>query len=106
MLGGAGWLIPVIYSRDLNTLALCLAGGFFFLEVVIGPIWSVPMDIAPQYSGTASGLMNTGSAVAAHVSPPAFGHLVDGPGHRRLPLYGSVGLPVLGAGIRFTHPPR
>ncbi len=46
--------------------------GFFFAELVIGPIWSVPMDIAPKYAGTASGLMNTGSAVAAIVSPIVF----------------------------------
>jgi MFS family permease len=107
MLGAAACLIPVIYSRDLNTLALCLAGGFFFLEVVIGPIWSVPMDIAPQYSGTASGLMNTGSAVAAIVSPLAFGYIVDVTGNWQLPFYGSVGLLLLGAVLAFTmHPER
>src|SRR5258708_12190299 len=85
MLGAAGCIIPVVYSRDVTTLALCLSGGFFFLELVIGPIWSVPMDIAPQYSGTASGLMNTGSAIAAIVSPPAFGHILAPPRTRNLP---------------------
>jgi MFS family permease len=107
MLGAAACLIPVIYSRDLNTLALCLTGGFFFLEVVIGPIWSVPMDIAPQYSGTASGLMNTGSAVAAIVSPLVFGYIVDVTGNWQLPFYGSVGLLLIGAVLAFTmHPDR
>jgi MFS family permease len=107
MLGAAACLIPVIYSRDLTTLALCLSGGFFFLEVVIGPIWSVPMDIAPQYSGTASGLMNTGSAVAAIASPLAFGYIVDVTGNWQLPFYGSVGLLLVGAMLAFTmHPDR
>ena len=107
MLGAVACLIPVIFSRDLNTLALCLAGGFFFLEVVIGPIWSVPMDIAPQYSGTASGLMNTGSAVAAIVSPLVFGYIVDVTGNWHLPFYGSVALLLVGSVLAFTmHPDR
>jgi hypothetical protein len=49
------WLIPVIYVRDMYVVAICLAGGFFFAESVIGPMWAIPMDIAPKYSGTASG---------------------------------------------------
>src|SRR5712692_2216373 len=107
MLGAAACIIPVVYSRDVTTLALCLSGGFFFLELVIGPIWSVPMDIAPQYSGTASGLMNTGSAVAAIVSPLAFGYIVDLTGNWNVPFYGSVGLLLVGAVLAFTmHPDR
>jgi MFS family permease len=107
MLGAVACLIPVIFSRDLNTLALCLSGGFFFLELVIGPIWSVPMDIAPQYSGTASGLMNTGSAVAAIASPLVFGYIVDVTGNWQLPFYGSVGLLLVGSVLAFTmHPER
>jgi nitrate/nitrite transporter NarK len=107
MLGATACLIPVLFSRDVFTLALCLSGGFFFLELVIGPIWSVPMDIAPQYSGTASGLMNTGSAVAAIVSPLVFGYIVDVTGNWQLPFYGSVGLLLVGAVLAFTmHPDR
>ncbi|HXN40913.1 MAG TPA: MFS transporter, partial [Myxococcaceae bacterium] len=107
MLGAAACIIPVVYSRDVTTLALCLSGAFFFLELVIGPIWSVPMDIAPQYSGTASGLMNTGSAVAAIVSPLAFGYIVDLTGNWNIPFYGSVGLLLVGAVLSFTmHPDR
>jgi len=107
MLGSAACLIPVLFSRDVVTLALCLSGGFFFLELVIGPIWSVPMDIAPQYSGTASGLMNTGSAVAAIVSPLAFGYIVDLTGNWHLPFYGSISLLLVGSMLAFTmHPDR
>jgi MFS family permease len=94
-------------AGDLTTLALCLSGGFFFLELVIGPIWSVPMDIAPQYSGTASGLMNTGSALAAIVSPPVFGYIVDRTGDWHLPFVGSIVLLVVGTALSFTmHPDR
>jgi hypothetical protein len=42
---------------------------FFFNEMTIGPMWAVPMDIAPKHAGTASGIMNTGSALAAIISP-------------------------------------
>ncbi len=107
MLGAAGCLTPILFTHDLTTLALCLSGGFFFLELVIGPIWSVPMDIAPQHSGTASGLMNTGSALAAIVSPPVFGYIVDRTGDWHLPFIGSIILLVAGTALSFTmHPDR
>lgn len=106
-LGAAACVAPVLFSRDVVTLALCLSGGFFFLELIIGPIWSVPMDIAPEYSGTASGLMNTGSAVAAIVSPLAFGYIVDLTGNWHLPFAISVALLLIGALLAFTmHPDR
>jgi MFS family permease len=107
MLGAAGCLIPVLFLHDVVPLALCLSGGFFFLEIVIGPIWSVPMDIAPQYAGTASGLMNSGSALAAIVSPLAFGYIVDVTKDWHLPFYGSIGLLLVGTVLSFTmHPDR
>ena len=56
-------LLPILFIHDITVVALCLSGGFFFAEITIGPMWSVPMDIAPKYSGTAAGLMNTGSAL-------------------------------------------
>jgi MFS family permease len=106
MLGAAGCLIPVLFSHDIVTLGLCLSGGFFFLELVIGPIWAVPMDIAPQYSGTASGLMNSGSALAAIVSPPVFGYIVDTTGDWHQPFYGSIALLLIGTALSFTMRPH
>jgi MFS family permease len=86
----------VVYLRGLVPVTICLALGFFFLELAIGPMWAVPMDIAPKFSGTASGLMNFGSAVAAIVSPITFGAIVDRTGDWHLPFWGSVG--ILGVG--------
>ncbi len=107
LLGGAACLVGVFLTRDPGIIALMLSAGFFFLELTIGPMWSIPMDIAPQYSGTASGLMNTGSAVAAIVSPLAFGYIVDVTGNWVLPFVGSIGLLLIGAGLAFTmHPER
>lgn len=106
-LGAAASLTGVFFTQDLTFVALLLSAGFFFAELVIGPIWSVPMDIAPTYSGTAAGLMNTGSAVAAIVSPIVFGLVVDATGNWTLPFAGSIGLALLGAGLAFTmHPER
>ena len=89
-------LIPVVYLRGLVPVTICLSLGFFFLELAIGPMWAVPMDIAPKFSGTASGLMNFGSAVASILSPVAFGKIVDLTGNWHLPFWGSVGLLALG----------
>ena len=51
--------------------------------------------------------MNTGSAVAAIVSPLAFGYIVDVTGDWHLPFYGSVALLLVGAALAFTmHPDR
>lgn len=51
--------------------------------------------------------MNTGSAVAAIVSPIVFGVIVDMTGSWTLPFVGSIGLCLLGAALAFTmHPER
>jgi sugar phosphate permease len=108
MLGAAACLLGVVFApKDVTTIALYLSTGFFFLELVIGPIWSIPMDIAPQFAGTASGLMNTGSAIAAIVSPIVFGAIVDWTGDWVLPFAVSIGVLLLGVVLSFTmHPER
>jgi nitrate/nitrite transporter NarK len=98
-------LVPIIFVRDITIVALCLSSGFFFIEIIIGPIWSVPMDIAPKYSGTASGLMNTGSAFAAIVSPLVAGYVIDVTCNWYLPFIMSIGLLLLGGFCAFLmHP--
>ncbi|HEY2212272.1 MAG TPA: MFS transporter [Bradyrhizobium sp.] len=98
-------LFPILFSHDITVVALCLSGGFFFAEIIIGPIWSVPMDIAPKYSGTASGLMNTGSAFAAIVSPLVAGYVIDLTANWYLPFLMSMGLLLVGGFSAFMmHP--
>ncbi len=107
LIGSLLFLIPVLVFTDLVLSAICLSGAFFCLELTIGPIWSVPMDVAPKYSGTASGIMNTGSAIAAFASPTIFGWLVDVTGDWHLPFAGSIGLLLLGSVLAFwMHPER
>ena len=106
-LGSFLCLVPIFATHDLTLIVLCLAGAFFFAEIVIGPMWAIPMDIAPKYSGTASGLMNTGSALAAILSPLAFGFVADLTGDWHLPFLGSLGLLLTGALLAGTmHPER
>jgi nitrate/nitrite transporter NarK len=105
--GALLWLIPVIYVRDIYVVAICLAGGFFFAESVIGPMWAIPMDIAPKYSGTASGLMNSGSALAAILSPVVAGFVTDLSGDKQLPFMLAIGVLMLGALSSFLmHPEK
>ncbi|SED31469.1 Sugar phosphate permease [Rhizobiales bacterium GAS191] len=98
-------LFPMIYTHDLTSVALCLSGGFFFAELVIGPIWSIPMDIAPKFSGTAAGMMNTGSAFAGIVSPIVAGYVIDVTGNWILPFIMTLALLALGGICAFAmHP--
>jgi MFS family permease len=107
MLGGLVFLLPVILVHDVDVAAVSLAAAFFFVELVVAPIWSVPMDIAPRYSGSASGMMNFGFGLAGIISPFAFGYLIDLTGSWTLPFAGSIGLLLLGAALAFRmHPDR
>jgi MFS family permease len=83
-------LVPLIAVHSLYVSMACLAAGFFFSELTIGPMWAIPMDIAPEHAGTASGIMNTGSALAAIISPVLAGYLIDRFGNWDLPFLVSV----------------
>ena len=98
-------LLPILFTHDITIVALCLSAGFFFAELIIGPMWSIPMDIAPKYSGTAAGMMNSGSALAAAVSLPISGYLIDITGSRVLPFTMLIGILAVGAVAAFAmHP--
>ncbi len=105
-LGAFVCLLPIFLTRDITLITVSLAAGFFFAEIVIGPMWAIPMDIAPKYSGTASGLMNTGSAAAAILSPLAFGYIADVTGNWHLPFAGSLALLLTGALLTPTMKPE
>jgi MFS family permease len=107
MLGGFVFLLPVIFIHDVNIAAVSLSLAFFFAELVVAPIWAVPMDIAPRHAALASGMMNFGFGVAGIISPVVFGYLIDVTGSWTLPFAGSVALLLLGAVLAFRmHPDR
>ena len=96
-LGAFVFLLPVILIHNLTVAAAGLSLAFFFAELIVAPIWSVPMDIAPKYTGTASGMMNFGFGIAGLVSPSSFGYFVDRTGSWVIPFAGSSALLLIGA---------
>lgn len=104
-LGSFFFMLPVLFLRDLTVVTVCLSLAFFFAELIVAPIWAVPMDIAPEHSGTASGFMNFGFGMAGIISPVVFGAIIDATGRWDLPFVGSLGLLLLGAGLAFTMRP-
>jgi MFS family permease len=101
-----GFMLPVLLSRNLTLVPICLSAAFFFAEITIGPFWAIPMDIAPRYSGSASGLMNIGSALAAAVSPLVAGYVIKWTKNYSLPFIGSLGLLLLGAILAYWMKPN
>jgi MFS family permease len=97
--------IMLVSNMSITLAAACLSGGFFFNEMTIGPMWAVPMDIAPKHAGTASGIMNSGSALAAIISPVVGGWLIDRSGNWNLPFIVSMVLMAAGIVLSFTMRP-
>ncbi len=105
MLGAFVFLLPVVLTHDLKTVAVCLSLACFFSELVVAPIWAVPMDIAPRYAGTASGMMNFGFGLAGILSPLVFGGLLDLTGDWSAPFCGSIALLLVGSALSFLMRP-
>ncbi len=98
-------LVPLMFTHDLAISAMCLSAGFLFAEMTIGPMWAIPMDIAPEHAGTAAGMMNTGSALAAILSPVVGGFLIDRFGNWNLPFVSSMILMAVGVILAFRMEP-
>jgi sugar phosphate permease len=67
------FLLPAAMTRSPWTAVICLAASFFSLELVVGPVWAVPMDVGGEFSGTVAAVMNTAGALGASISPVVFG---------------------------------
>ncbi len=106
LLGAAIFLLPLLVLRDLTWITVCLGLAFFLLELVVAPIWAVPMDIAPEHAGKASGMMNLGFGIAGIVSPAVVGAIIDATGSRTLPFAASVAAAGGRCGADAAHPPR
>jgi MFS family permease len=99
-------LIPSLLVHNLVLVTISLALSFFFLELTNSVLWAIPMDIAPEHAGVASGLMNTGFGVAGIVSPIVFGFLIDRTGNWQLPFGLSVALLAVGTLLALRVDPR
>jgi sugar phosphate permease len=89
-------IVAMAFTSDLLTAAILLSAAFFFLELIVSPIWSLPMDLMPSHSGTASGIMNFGFGLAGIISPLVIGAVVEWTGNWSLAFSTSIGVLVLG----------
>jgi nitrate/nitrite transporter NarK len=99
--GSLSCLAGVMYFNDQIAVTLFLGAAMFLLEMAEGPIWSVPMDVAPAHSGAAGGFLSTAAGVAAAASPWAFGFIADVTGSYRPPFLVSIALLLVGVALAF-----
>jgi MFS family permease len=85
-------LVPAIFVHDMIIGLAGFTVALFFLGFAIAPLWIATMDIAPDYAGSSSALMNAAGAVADILSPVAFGWMLDRTGSWTTPFAVSVGL--------------
>ena len=96
LLGSFIFLLPCLFIHDLIAVSILLSLAFFFLELTNSVLWALPMDMAPQYAGTAGGMMNLGFGIAGVLSPSIFGFLVQYTGSWQVPFGTSVVLLFIG----------
>ncbi|QQX83461.1 MFS transporter [Cupriavidus necator] len=95
--GSLMFIVPMTSTGDAVNAVILLSLSFFFLELTNAVLWSLPLDIAGKYAGTAGGMMNTGFGVAGMVSPVVFGYLIERTGSYDLPFMISAALLGVGA---------
>ena len=92
----AAALVPAALLSNPYASVACLALSLFFMELMTGPWWSVPSDVAGAHAGTLSGIMNMSANIAGAISPFVFGILAQGD-HWVLPFIISAAILVVGA---------
>ncbi|VVE19573.1 MFS transporter [Pandoraea morbifera] len=95
--GSLAFLLPMTMVSDPLVAVLLLSASFFFLEITNPVLWTLPLDIAGKYAGTAGGMMNTGFGLAGMISPVAFGYLIETSGSYNVPF--AISAALLGAGV-------
>jgi MFS family permease len=103
--GSFAFMSLVFFIRDPFQIALCLAASLFFLEMTEGPVWAVPMDVAPRYAGVAGAFVSTAAGIAAVISPAAFGYVTDLTGSYLPAFLMSLGFLALGVVLAFFMRP-
>lgn len=107
LFGSLVFILPVVRTPSAMVAVALLSASFFFLELTNAVLWSLPLDIAGPYAGTAGGMMNTGFGVAGMISPVVFGVLIQSTGSYEIPFWISALLLMIGAvGSLFIDPTR
>ena len=97
LVGALVFILPAVMTDSPIAAVYYLALAFFFLELTNAVLWTLPLDIAGKYAGTAGGIMNTGFGIAGMISPVVFGWLIQRTGRYELPFFISAGLLLIGA---------
>lgn len=97
LVGALIFILPMIYTASPIGAVILLSLSFFCLELTNAVLWSLPIDIAGKFAGTAGGMMNTGFGIAGMISPVAFGFLIQVTGSYTIPFLISAGLLGVGA---------
>ncbi len=105
LVGSLVCLSPLMFAQTLIVASISLALSFFFLELTNASLWSIPMEVAPTWAGTASGMMNTGFGIAGILSPIVFGLLITRSGWQ-LPFGLSIGLLAVAAIVAAIMRPK
>jgi MFS family permease len=105
LIGSALCLVPVFLVHNLAVVIISLTVSFFFLELCNATLWAIPMDAAPEWAGTASGMMNTGFGIAGIFSPIVFGALVEATGWQ-WPFVASIVLLAVAAVVAWRMKPK
>ncbi|MBV8818882.1 MAG: MFS transporter [Acidobacteriaceae bacterium] len=97
---GAGAIIPATITPDpyVSVIFSCLA--FFGLELTVGVSWALPLDIAADYAGSASSVMNMCGNIGGAISPTVLAYLVKFYGWN-VPFFVASALCVAGALLYF-----
>ncbi|HKW81040.1 MAG TPA: MFS transporter [Casimicrobiaceae bacterium] len=106
LVGALVFILPAVYTGSALTAVYFLAASFFFLELTNAVLWSLPIDIAGKYAGTAGGMMNTGFGLAGIISPAVFGFLIDKTGAYQVPFVITGVLLLIGAGASLFIDPN
>jgi sugar phosphate permease len=103
--GSIAFMSCVLFVHDQTLVGLSLAAALFFLELTVGPVFSVPIDVAPEFAGVATGFVSTAAGLAAVISPFTFGYIIDATGSYTLPFLTSIVVMLIGIVVSFWMRP-
>lgn len=105
-IGSAAFTLLGAFATSAYNAVYLLAAAMFFLECSNANLWAIAMDLGgDHFSGTVSGVMNTGQGVAGMISPIAFGFIVDVTGSWTVPFFFSTAVLLVGAFAILTIDP-
>jgi sugar phosphate permease len=104
--GSIAFMSCVLFVQDHTLVALSLAAALFFLELSVGPVFAIPIDVAPAYAGVATGFISTAAGLAAVISPITFGYIIDQTGSWTLPFLASIAILLMGIVMSFWMRPE